>query len=1297
MFGTNLKKIIALAAVFMFAFQGTFAATLNQSTIEDIMDKTQSSEPYSKVQEKKNVALDSQSVEISYPDGVLKQVYNGEFFECKESNGWGYSLDFTEGGPVNDKVGRLSMDTDGYRGFYLKFDSNFYINEQMKKNGAVELYIKTNIKFNNIRVMLTTNQNGNFVTNESSIMSVVDLGDVATDWQKIVLPISSWPQEASYWNATYGENQFVPFDFTNVNGIGLALSVPQLEEGQIAECYFDDWCITKGNVEDEMLGVTLLDEERYAKTNQSFNMLDLKSVANMGYKDEVANDEKGGWTDQGPTNDFSSFDMFGVNKVKGIPFNFINPDENDGKAVLVMRGQNRAWLPNRVEIPVNAFCAGAYFVHAAAWNSVTAATYKFVYEDNTEEAVPIIFKKHIANWWGASDLELMRTAWQGTNPSCGTISSYLFAFGNPNPDKKVAKLVLETPGDASIVCIQAITLTDKGPYLPNLDDRGNPDTSDWYAYTMPEFDKMAGTPLDASYVLDAPAGKHGFLTSKDGKLVFEDGKTLEIWGTNVVGPANFLDKSDADKLVASLKTSGVNVVRMHHLDSGYYSPNIFGSDPASMELDQNQMDKFCYFWAKLKEAGIYFMPGLLCGRYARSEHGIVDANNLDAGWKIECMFDKHLIDLQKKYAKDLFTCVNPYTGTSLATEPAAIMLEVHNECNITDYGGQYSFTSDYYRQEFYDLFNEWLKEKYTTNENLANSWQESGKLLFLEGENLDSNTITLPEEYKTMNFSDKRKKDSFEFLVHIAQSYHTEMINYLKNDIGVKTSITGVNNIIMHDLADLWENAQYDHVDRHIYWTHPSGYTISSGSAAGGLNSQVSSPSSSIFGYMSSQNVLNKPLVVSEWNIGELNPNMAENDVLGAAMFGYQGWHSTVFAYLSGPLPYLNKITGFFDVMSEPLRLGFMPASAVIRKNVARAQKGYYTEYSNEKVFDPINQSVVVPKNLFIAGECGVSFPEIIDAKYDNDESLIERAKEPIVVSDTEEILWDAKNTIFRLNSPKAQAIAGHPKGAKVDLNDVRFEIENEIATLSVTPNDDKPISESERMLLSVGARVRNSGMKMSPDGRTVVVGGSEPIILEPVIGKVTLKTNGIYEVYVLSTSGKRLKKLYTSIDENGFSVIELTKNDKTMHYEIVRVGNSKEAIKETMFKDVYSDNELKSDIEELCKNDIMIPYTSTLFMPDAYITTGDFIGALVRKLGLNGEKGEQFLDVGEYNRNYDEIILARGKGIILGDGENVNPYGLLTYEKLKIFLERAGVLVDIPENEGYVTREKIAKILSKL
>ena len=38
MFSTNLKKIAALVVVLIFIFQTSFAATLNYSTIEDIMD-----------------------------------------------------------------------------------------------------------------------------------------------------------------------------------------------------------------------------------------------------------------------------------------------------------------------------------------------------------------------------------------------------------------------------------------------------------------------------------------------------------------------------------------------------------------------------------------------------------------------------------------------------------------------------------------------------------------------------------------------------------------------------------------------------------------------------------------------------------------------------------------------------------------------------------------------------------------------------------------------------------------------------------------------------------------------------------------------------------------------------------------------------------------------------------------------------------------------------------------------------------------------------------------------------------
>jgi len=1297
MYSNTFKKVVALLSAMLLASQAAFAATLNYDKVTELMDKTQSTQSYYETaQQERTQSTNISESGIVYPNGVLKEIYNNGLVDCKEGSGWGYKLDYSDDAPVSEKALRLTMESDGYQACYLNFDSAFNFNDQMMKTGAIELNIKTNRRFSSLYVTLISTKNGQLMVNNCSVGVSVGLDLVAKDWQKVTLPLSGWSLEATYWNEQYKENQYAPFDFSNVIGIGVSYSVPQMKEGEVAICEIDDWCITNGNVEDDMLGVTLLGEDEYASKNPKFNMLDLRSFMNMGYKDEVANDEQGGWTDQGPSNDFASFDLKGVTRIKGIPFDFVDPDTNNGKSTLVLRGQSRAWLPNRVEVPVDDFCAGAYIIHAAAWNSTTAATYKFVYEDMTEGPVRVQFNRHIANWWGASDKELMRTAWQGSNPSCGAISTYLFAFGNPYPDKKVAKLVLETPGDASIVCIQGITLTSEGPYLPELEDNGNPDTSNWFPYEVPEYTKLKGTILDASHVLDAPAGKHGHLSAVGDKLIFEDGTEIEFWGTNVVGPANFLEKSDIDTMVAAMKASGVNVVRIHHLDSTYYSPNIFGSDPASMELDPNQMDKFCYMWAKFKEAGIYFMPGLLCGRSARSEHGIEDANNIEVGYKFEGMFNRRLIEIQKKYAKDLFTYVNPYTGTCIANDPAAVMLEIHNECNITGYGTNYKFNSDYYRQEFYGLFNDWLAQKYGTDEALLNAWNQTGKIVLKDGESLSARTITLPEEYKTANFSDKRVSDSFAFLVHIAQSYHTEMVDYLKNELKVNTPVTGVNNIIMDDLADIWENAHFDHIDRHMYWAHPNGYSISSGSSAGGLASQIKSPSSSIFGYMSGQKVLGKPLMISEWNIGELNPYMAESTILGATMYGYQGWSSTMFDYLSGPIPYANKITGFFDTMNEPLRHGFMPASSIIRNTVAEAQTGYFTDYTDAQVFDPVNQMVRVPKNLVLTGKSGINFVDLLDFEYNNDESLLERAKEPVTVSDTEEIIFDEENVIFRLSAGQAQAISGNPKGQRIELDYAGFKIDNEIATATLTAMDSKDIPQSEKLLLTVGSRVRNSGMKMSPDGKTVVVGGSEPIILEPVTGEVTIKTEDTYEVYIVNSSGKRAGQVKTTKDDNGYTVIELTDKHKTMHYEIVKKKDVEEKTREG-FNDVYDNNSSKEAILKLTGEGIMRPMTQTLFMPEIKITKGDFIGALAKKLGANESSAEQFADVGNHNRNYEGIRALRSRGIVNGDGTNIEPYDYLTYQTMGAFLERANVSVDLSgyDKNEFVTRGDAARILN--
>jgi len=42
-----------------------------------------------------------------------------------------------------------------------------------------------------------------------------------------------------------------------------------------------------------------------------------------------------------------------------------------------------------------------------------------------------------------------------------------------------------------------------------------------------------GSRMDFSFLLDAPAGKHGFVTVNDGHFYFKDGIRTRFWGLNI--------------------------------------------------------------------------------------------------------------------------------------------------------------------------------------------------------------------------------------------------------------------------------------------------------------------------------------------------------------------------------------------------------------------------------------------------------------------------------------------------------------------------------------------------------------------------------------------------------------------------------------------------------------------------------------------------------------------------------------------------------------------------------------------
>ena len=73
--------------------------------------------------------------------------------------------------------------------------------------------------------------------------------------------------------------------------------------------------------------------------------------------------------------------------------------------------------------------------------------------------------------------------------------------------------------------------------------------------------------LDYSHLLDAPAGKHGFVETRKGHLYFEDGTRARFLGFNVAARSNTPDHETADKMAERFASMGVNIIRLHAADA----------------------------------------------------------------------------------------------------------------------------------------------------------------------------------------------------------------------------------------------------------------------------------------------------------------------------------------------------------------------------------------------------------------------------------------------------------------------------------------------------------------------------------------------------------------------------------------------------------------------------------------------------------------------------------------------------------------------------------------------------------
>ena len=117
------------------------------------------------------------------------------------------------------------------------------------------------------------------------------------------------------------------------------------------------------------------------------------------------------------------------------------------------------------------------------------------------------------------------------------------------------------------------------------------------------------SPFDLSFLNanEKPAGHRGFVKAVGESLEFEDGSPARFWGTNLTARALFgTSKENVKRQAKRISALGFNLVRIHHFDSPWVNPNIFGKDAVNTQtLDPASLDNLDWWIKCLKDEGIY--------------------------------------------------------------------------------------------------------------------------------------------------------------------------------------------------------------------------------------------------------------------------------------------------------------------------------------------------------------------------------------------------------------------------------------------------------------------------------------------------------------------------------------------------------------------------------------------------------------------------------------------------------------------------------------------------------------------
>ena len=499
-----------------------------------------------------------------------------------------------------------------------------------------------------------------------------------------------------------------------------------------------------------------------------------------------------------------------------------------------------------------------------------------------------------------------------------------------------------------------------------------------HAVSIPVAEPNRGV-LDFSYLLDAPAGKHGFVRSSRGHLFFEDGTRARFLGFNIAARSNTPDHADAERLAERFASMGVNVIRLHAADApaapeqedrpGSWSSSrrtpLLDFREGSRQFNPEGLDRFDYLISKLKERGIYLHIDLIVARPFLEGDGLDYPGNIPSCMKRYPMYNARLIELQKEYAKELLCHVNPYTGLALKDDPAVITVQINNEESAIkgNTGSDLTPEMEPYRREVSERFGDFLLMKYHTRERLKEAWTLDGVCALGDDEDPARETVRGIEGgfYQSVNDpcgawdaaeGPARYADFMEFGAWVNRSFYREMKDYLVS-LGVRVPINASN--LVTGAADVYGHAVCDIMENNTYFNHPllpvrdGNYMVYGPTEYVSVNPLtvqrgVGSMGTTLVSLASVGIVGDRPFMLSEWNEYGLHPFHSTAFVHTVAYACLNDWDGLILYnyHTSEDLSALpaDEVITVFDAYNDPALIsqwGFM-ASVFLKGMISPAK-----------------------------------------------------------------------------------------------------------------------------------------------------------------------------------------------------------------------------------------------------------------------------------------------------------------------------------------------------------------------